>query len=238
MGGVQLKGRDKWLKRTVDTSVKEKKEAKRAAKRSEQPAKQKRRENFEVVSKGKVMWRFDENMTEEALEKKLSELVASRGRKGVDTKSVFRQLEVLSKISRYYGPRKEISVLMHLLSAMFDNSRSIDEYMDITTWKQCYFCLTRIMRILAENPALRLGVIPVEDVTDYMFSNRMKEDSVAASGASVSKKDDVDDNVLKLVGNVESFLVRLESEYTKSLQQINPHTQVFSCSYAAILLCQ
>ena len=31
---------------------------------------------------------------------------------------------------------------------------------------------------------------------------------------------------IKIVGSLESFIVRLEDEYNKSLQQINPHTQV------------
>jgi translation initiation factor 3 subunit C len=36
-----------------------------------------------------------------------------------------------------------------------------------------------------------------------------------------------DPNVIKVVGNIESFILRLEDEYTKSLQQINPHTQEY-----------
>jgi hypothetical protein len=31
---------------------------------------------------------------------------------------------------------------------------------------------------------------------------------------------------MQVVGSIESFVLRLEDEYTKSLQQINPHTQV------------
>ena len=38
----------------------------------------------------------------------------------------------------------------------------------------------------------------------------------------------VDDKTgpIKIVGSLESFIVRLEDEYTKSLQQIDQHTRV------------
>lgn len=47
----------------------------------------------------------------------------------------------------------------------------------------------------------------------------------------------VDDKTgpIKIVGSLESFIVRLEDEYTKSLQQINPHTQVHYSTALTIL---
>jgi Eukaryotic translation initiation factor 3 subunit 8 N-terminus len=47
----------------------------------------------------------------------------------------------------------------------------------------------------------------------------------------------VDDKTgpIKIVGSLESFIVRLEDEYTKSLQQINPHTQVRYSSVLTII---
>lgn len=41
---------------------------------------------------------------------------------------------------------------------------------------------------------------------------------------------------LKIVGSLESFIVRLEDEYTKSLQQINPHTQASVSRFDYLLL--
>ena len=68
-------------------------------------------------------WQVEENITEEVLDKKINELVASRGRKNTDPREVLRKLEVLSKSARPLGARKEIPVLMHLISAMFDSQR-------------------------------------------------------------------------------------------------------------------
>lgn len=68
-------------------------------------------------------WQVEENITEDVLDKKINELVASRGRKNTDPREVLRKLEVLSKSARPLGARKEIPVLMHLISAMFDSQR-------------------------------------------------------------------------------------------------------------------
>ena len=40
--------------------------------------------------------------------------------------------------------------------------------------------------------------------------------------------DGVKRGFLQVVGNLEAFIARLEDEYTKSLQQINPHTKVMN----------
>ena len=48
-------------------------------------------------------WQVEENMTEEILDKKINELVASRGRKNTDPREVLRKLEVLSKSARPLG---------------------------------------------------------------------------------------------------------------------------------------
>lgn len=48
-------------------------------------------------------WQVEENITEEVLDKKINELVASRGRKNTDPREVLRKLEVLSKSARPLG---------------------------------------------------------------------------------------------------------------------------------------
>ena len=62
---------------------------------------------------------MEENITEEVLDKKINELVASRGRKNTDPREVLRKLEVLSKSARPLGKRGAISksaARMHLFS--------------------------------------------------------------------------------------------------------------------------
>jgi translation initiation factor 3 subunit C len=216
-GRQELKGREKWLKRDVAVVAK-KKVVKKKAEKEPRVTKEKGPKQFESTgdSKNNAQWRIEENLTEEALEKKLTDLIASRGKKRSDMKAVLRQLEVLSKIARFFGPRKEILALMHRISAMFDSHRIIDDFMDLQTWRNCHSCMTRILTILDSNPKIVLGLINPED-TALIASNVQKAEISSSSGSG---------DVLRLVGSIESFLIRLQDEYTKGLQQINPHTQV------------
>jgi translation initiation factor 3 subunit C len=183
-------------------------------------------------------------MTMEEMDRKVADLVASRGRKTTDTRQILRQLEVLTKVARVYGVHKEITVQMHLISSMFDYNRNIDDYMDHQQWRTCHRSLNRICRLLEANPKVILGVLNPEEVVDLQ---QQQQGRVAlsiggavtatgdaagnvvgdASGASVAASaEPLDPNVIRAVGTLESFALRLEDEYIKSLQQINPHTQV------------
>jgi len=175
-----------------------------------------------------------EVITEEILDKRLSELMASRGRKGTDPRELLRQLEVLSKAARTFGPRREIPVLMHLISAMYDAHRVIDDYMDLQQWRTCFRCLMRITSLLEANHDFVLDIMPSEDVTDLVLAAQINTDLMKKRsedeefGIDESKGEETPSKAgaIKVVGSLESFVLRLEDEYTKSLQQINPHTTV------------
>lgn len=179
-------------------------------------------------------YHVEDKMTEEELDKKVAELVASRGRKNTDSREVLRQLEVLTKAARIHGPRKEIPLLMHLISAMFDSHRSIDDFMELLQWRTCHRSLTRITKLLEQNNKLVLGTVAGDEVSDLLVGAHLK--SIPDKKEDADEEDvvvEVDKNLLKVVGSLESFILRLEDEYTKSLQQINPHTQVLGrCAHA------
>lgn len=237
-------GRAKWLKKPDSSGKKadskkkkdeededdEGDEAAVAAKRAALKAKREQemidRLNAAAVrGKAELM---DVNMTVEVLDKKVNELVSSRGKKGTDSKIVHRHLEVLAKIARVFGPEKEIPVLMHLISSMFDQNKLIDDYLDLLSWRSCYRYLYRIMRVLHENKKFVLSVLPNEDVMDLSLGAQAQTEAF-----SKKRKDEEDGklknkstNLLKVTGSLESYITRLEEDYTRSLQQINPHTQV------------
>ena len=54
----------------------------------------------QVGGKSKAAWRMEDYMSAEAIDKKVAELVSSRGRKGTDAKVVLRQLELLCKAAK------------------------------------------------------------------------------------------------------------------------------------------
>jgi translation initiation factor 3 subunit C len=182
--------------------------------------------NANAAKVAKAQWKLEDNITEELLEKKLTDLVAARGRKRSDIKSVLRQLEVLSKMAVYFGPRKEILTLMHRVSAMFDSHRLIDDFMDLETWRNCHACMTKVLVVLHANPKLVLALINPEDAAVVNLSN--------VKAVEVDSSKTTDGNILRIVGSIESFLIRLQDEYTKGLQQINPHTQVSDLIFKVI----
>jgi len=235
-----LKGRAKWLKKAVPEKKAKAPLAPAAAKEA------KVGDGKEVLSKREKKitktektaeekdkkWHVDNDMTEDVLDRKITELVSSRGRKANNVFETLRKLEVLSKVARLFGPRKEIPVLMHLVSAMYDSHRVIDDFMELQEWRTCYRCLMRIVTVLNANKELVLDLMPTEDVTDLVLATQIKSDfnknktSFEASAASTD--DSLKSNYIKVVGSLEQLLLRLEDEYTKSLQQTNPHTQVIT----------
>lgn len=223
-----MKGRARWLKKVVTTEEKGARDLKREQKKLEGPRKKEKAEPTPLAKKTPSNWLLEDKMTEEELDRKVTDLVASRGRKNTDAREVLRQLEVLTKAARLHGPRKEIPVLMHLISAMFDSHRNIDDYMELNQWRTAHRSLTRILTLLESSKKLVLGTIGSDEVSDLLvgahLKGAVKKGDAGEDEAEV--KSEVDKNLLKVVGSIDSFILRLEDEYTKSLQQINPHTQV------------
>jgi len=228
-GRPVLKGRAKWLKKVVTAPKKPSAAAVQAAKDKEKEKEKKKddkRAKASAATSEEKKW-FDEDITDEALDKKVNEIVSSRGRKHTDPREVLRKLEVLAKVARILGPKKEIPVLMHLVSAMYDSHRVIDDYMELPEWRTCYRCLTRIISLLDANRDIKLGLMPALDVTDLVLGSQVKTDfALKKKDEAEEPEEEKDDGTLKVVGSLDTFLGRLEDEYTKSLQQINPHSQV------------
>lgn len=229
-GRQELKGRARWLKKAVTAKPVKKVVSKVPTKNVTKVVKA-----TPLVAK-QPTYIAEDKMTEEELDKKVSDLVASRGRKGIDNREMLRQLEVLTKAARLHGSRKEIPVLMHLISSMFDSQKSIDDYMDSAQWYMCYRSLTRVIYLLDQNKSLELAPMGLDELSDLTLA--LNKTTLTATAVDDSEKKVVNDKIIRVSGNIESFLTRLEEEYTKSLQQINPHTQVtLPLSYPSYSCC-
>lgn len=216
----ELKGRAKWLKKVPDSNAVTAKDARKEAKKlhsaaaAAAPKKEKKFAETSIIRRQMLI--NQDKMTEEELDKKVKELVAARGRKGTDIKEVLRQLEVLTKAARLHGPKKEILVLMHLISAMFDQQKGIDDFMDHPQWRTCYRSLCRVMFLLESEKDLILVPLDIEDLVDPQ--NSMKADGEAKA---------VNNKHVQAPGTISTVLARLHEEYTKAVQHINPHTKEY-----------
>ena len=108
------------------------------------------------------------------IQKKSLEIVSSRGRKGSDPKVLLGQLEALSKLSERFGPRTEIPVLFHVITAQFDMQRNIDDFMETPMWRSCAGYIERVGEILSKGYSI--GATTGEDeelANDMMMSTMM-----------------------------------------------------------------
>ena len=140
------------------------------------------------------------------------EIVSSRGRKGSDPKVLLGQLETLSTLAARFGPRVEIPVLMHVITAQFDMQRNIDDYMETPMWRSCAGYIERVGSILSSGEGWQIGPMTGEDeelATDMMMSamgagkkgNKMKGGNMAgmlegAMSAMAAKVELIDPNTV------------------------------------------
>jgi translation initiation factor 3 subunit C len=216
-GRRELKGRARWLKKAPTAADSKKKEE---VVKKDRPVQKKKEYAEPTVQRRPASTFMESKLTEEELDRKVGELLAVRGKRTTDSREVLRQLEVLTKAARLHGPRKEIPVLMHLISNMLDSQRSIDDYLEHNQWRTCYRSLYRVVSLLEANKRLSFASVSSEDGVDAVSGAHLKAQAADADAAPT------DPNVLKVAGSLVSFIVRLQDEYTKSLQQINPHTKV------------
>ena len=223
---MQLPGRAKWLKKTVDTSATEERDKRREKKRlaSAQAMTQvdddSEQRKFAAMQRARV----EETITEEVFDKKLAEFLSSRGRKGTNTHVMVRQLESLARAAQNFGFRKEISALMFFVSTLYDSSNiTIDTYLGLQQWRVAHRSIARVVRLLNGDGKIVYELCPLVEIVDGVAgkaNDLMKQASENDIENNVSKNP----NLIPVVGNLESFLIKLEDEYMKSLQQINPHT--------------
>jgi len=97
------------------------------------------------------------DFTPEQVIKKLSELDKLRGRKGTDRNIMIEDLKCLS--SKATTAATQLKVNTTLASALFDVTLNKGEntYMEISLWRDAHDVLLNIVKMLMENPKVRLS---------------------------------------------------------------------------------
>jgi hypothetical protein len=145
-----------------------------------------------------------------------------------------------------------IPVLMYYTSSMFDTVKMIDAYMSIDMWMECHRALTRVLEVLSEHKHLKLGPLLVDDLATQAMANQgmnKGKESAALSEAAKSiadltsgeskettevesevrdiTQDKNDPNMVRVPGDLATYVQRLSSDFTKSLQQTDPNTSEY-----------
>ncbi|KAG0276146.1 Translation initiation factor 3 subunit c [Linnemannia exigua] len=141
---------------------------------------------------------------QENIYKKLKEVADARGKKNTNREDQVRILEKLLVVAN--SPYQKIRVLLALVSAQFDFAIGASGYMSIPLWKHADKYLNNLLTILEANPEYIIKEnVPEEEETE--------KDRVSQNGEPVL-----------IQGSIVAFIDRLDDEFTKSLQNIDPHT--------------
>ncbi|KAJ1735636.1 Translation initiation factor 3 subunit c [Coemansia biformis] len=158
-------------------------------------------------------------VTAETLNKNLKAIRDSRGRKGTNKHEIIRQLETLLGVAA--NPLQRCKVLMALISAQFDSAGSsaggsagaaagapgapaAATYMPAEQWTRAQATINDMLATLEENS--QIAIFETADVHD-------DDSDIAYANEAIT-----------LNGSIVGFVERLDDEFTRALQHIDPHT--------------
>ncbi|KAL1975881.1 hypothetical protein VTN31DRAFT_4273 [Thermomyces dupontii] len=158
-------------------------------------------EGFSTVGRhGKTL-----QYTSESILKHLRIIVESRGKKNTDRQEQIRTMEKLLEVAQ--TPYQKIRIYLTLIATRFDLvSSSALGYMSIEQWKATERELSALLSVLEQNR----NHIVTEGAEEWEDDEKLPQ--VA------------DGEVLRIPGSIVSFAERLDDEFTRSLQNIDPHT--------------
>ncbi|XP_019083574.1 PREDICTED: eukaryotic translation initiation factor 3 subunit C-like [Camelina sativa] len=155
-----------------------------------------------------------EAITWNMVNKKFKETVAARwskrrrARLELKTgKTHTQRLVYLTKIAK--TPAQKLEILFSVMSAAFDVSPGgLNGYMPINVWKECVVNMFAILDILVK------------------YNNIVVDDTVEPNENETSKPVDYG-GTIRVRANLVAFLERIETEFFKSFQCIDPHTNEY-----------
>ncbi|KAJ8563961.1 hypothetical protein ON010_g7387 [Phytophthora cinnamomi] len=226
------KGRARWLKQTPVVTKAKKVKGPKVIKQRET-----RRGSEDEVKK--VVVEEELKLTPSQFDRRVKEVVAMRGKKGLDLSEQIGLMRKLANYARRLGPARQIVATMYLVgTSVFDTSSKIDRVMSARHWKQVQADVCTILTLLEKNPEFSLAPLTSEDQADIVRAGREK---VTAAQIAAAAAEDAEEDLnfvdtlpqagkkgtIKVSGDLAAFVDRLTEEYTKSLQQTDPHTSEY-----------
>ncbi|KDR75447.1 hypothetical protein GALMADRAFT_249506 [Galerina marginata CBS 339.88] len=156
-------------------------------------------DEFTTVGKGGKVMQF----TSESIFKDLQAVQEARGKKNTDRAEQIRILEILVGVAATSYQR--IRVLLALISSRFDYNSSVSSHMPAELWLSAQREVDQLVSIVAADPNYS-----VQEMTDDY-------DELVERSPATEK------GIVRIRGSIISFIDRLDDEFTRSLQNIDPH---------------
>lgn len=209
--------RERFLKKTTDKEEEEKKERKKE--RKEKERKKTKREDEEdgegewetvkggvaIPSEKPKMFAKDAEIDFSVVLKKLSEIVAARGKKRTDRKEQIELLHELQAIADQHnlGQAIAIKIKLAIISSIFDYNPKVSDAMKPEYWAKLLERITETVDMLLVTPDIVIG----EHVTE--------------------EAETLDKPPYRLRGCILTIVERLDEEFTKLLKECDPHSNEY-----------
>ncbi|GAA6004311.1 translation initiation factor eIF3 core subunit c [Rhodotorula paludigena] len=139
----------------------------------------------------------------EGIYKALTAVLEARGRKNTDRNEQIRTLDGLLEVAA--TTYQKIRVVLALIAAHLDYNPAANAYMPLESWSAAREQLDALLQLLLDDDKYAVR----EEAPDY-------DDQVERAPSE-------SEPVVVIRGSVMSFVERLDDEFTKSLQNLDPH---------------
>ncbi|KAJ8953657.1 hypothetical protein NQ314_007264 [Rhamnusium bicolor] len=215
--------RERFLKRPgaihEDDEDKERRKEERRKERKEKERRKMRKEDeedgegeWETVQRGVAipsekpkMFAKDAEIDLNLVIKKLSEIMAARGKKRTDRREQIELLHELQNISDQHqlGPAIYVKIKLAIISAIFDYNPKVSDAMKPEYWLKLLERMSECLDLLLSNPQL-------------LVSDSITEET-----------ENLEESPYRIRGCVLTSVERLDDEFTKLLKECDPHSNEY-----------
>ncbi|XP_015512443.1 eukaryotic translation initiation factor 3 subunit C [Neodiprion pinetum] len=211
--------RERFIKKTTDKDDDEDKAKKKEQRKERKDKERKKRRDeddgegeWETVKGGVAipsekpkMFAKDAEINVQAVLKKLTEVIAARGKKRTDRREQIELLHELQSIAETHnlGPAVAVKIKFSIISSIFDYNPKVSDAMKPEYWSKLLERISEMLDMLLSTP-------------DMVIAETVSEDS-----------EEYETPPYKLHGCVLTLVERLDEEFTKLLKECDPHSNEY-----------